>query len=55
MIRKMLLSPDIELQHVSELMLYMVARCELVHQVIIPALKEGKTVITDNKATMRAL
>lgn len=45
--RRLLLSEKFDLEPCTELMLYMSARAELTHKVIIPALKEGKLVISD--------
>lgn len=46
-IRRILLNKKIETNPVSELMLYVAARAELVQQVIAPALARGKIVLCD--------
>ncbi len=47
-IRKILLdSPETPIARTSEMLLYMAARAQLVAELIVPALKEGKTVISD--------
>lgn len=45
--RKLLLEQDYNLQGFSELMLFMASRNELIHQQILPALADGKTVLSD--------
>ncbi|MEK6715656.1 MAG: dTMP kinase [Candidatus Omnitrophota bacterium] len=47
-IRSILLDPENkELSEIAEMCLYMAARAQLVKEVILPALKEGKIVISD--------
>jgi dTMP kinase len=46
-IRKILLDPHSHISAVSEMLLYMAARAELVHEIIIPALLSGKIIICD--------
>lgn len=47
-IRQILLDPENkELSEIAEMCLYMAARAQLVKEVILPALKEGKIVISD--------
>ncbi len=36
-----------EMSHITELLLYLAARAQIVHEKILPALKEGKVVICD--------
>ena len=45
--RDLLLSDKYDLSPQTELMLYMCARNELIDKIIVPALKEGKTVFSD--------
>ena len=46
-IRIILLNKDLELDGLSELMLYVAARAELVREVIAPSIKSGKIVLCD--------
>jgi dTMP kinase len=46
-IRHILLDPNNNITPLTELLLYMAARIQHIHEVIIPALSEGKIVITD--------
>lgn len=46
-IRKILLDPKNHISDVTEMLLYMAARAQVVKEVIKPALKEGKIVICD--------
>ncbi len=46
-IRRILLNKDLELDDLSELMLYVTARAELVREVIAPSIKSGKIVLCD--------
>ena len=47
-IREVLLKVEhSEMHYVTELLLYNASRCQHVHEVILPALDEGKVVITD--------
>ncbi len=47
-IREILLRPDyIDLKNQTEILLYAASRAQLVHEVIIPALNQGKIVLSD--------
>ena len=47
-IRQLILNPEhIEMSPVTEMLLYAASRAQLVHEVIGPALEEGKIVISD--------
>lgn len=47
-IRRILLSPEHLIMHpVTELLLYNASRCQLINEVIIPAMQSGSIVITD--------
>ena len=46
-IRKILLNGNLQIGSISELMLYVAARAELVEKVIVPALRKGKIVLCD--------
>jgi len=47
-IRNILLDKDLkEMSHITELLLYLAARAQIVHEKILPALKSGKVVICD--------
>lgn len=49
-IREVILDPDLEVDPLAEFLLYSASRAQLVHEVIKPALAEGRTVITDRFA-----
>lgn len=47
-IRRILLAPEHLIMHpVTELLLYNASRCQLINEVIIPAMQSGRVVITD--------
>lgn len=49
-LREVLLSAESRLEPLTELMLYEASRCQLVHEVIQPALARGQTVISERFA-----
>lgn len=50
-IRQVLLNADFkEMKSMTELLLYAAARCQHVHQIILPAIQEGKIVLCDRYA-----
>ena len=46
-LRELLLESDLELHRRTEAMLFMASRCEMVETVLLPAIADGKTVISD--------
>ena len=46
-LRELLLESDLELHRRTEAMLFMASRCEMVETILLPAIADGKTVISD--------
>ena len=46
-LRAILLDSDLEMHRRTEAMLFMASRCEMIQQTILPALREGKVVVSD--------
>jgi dTMP kinase len=46
-VRAVLKDPDVELSPEAEALLFAAARAELVHEVILPALQDGRVVVSD--------
>ena len=46
-LRALLLESDLELHRRTEAMLFMASRCEMVETILLPAIADGKTVISD--------
>ena len=46
-LRELLLESDLELHRRTEAMLVMASRCEMVETILLPAIADGKTVISD--------
>ena len=46
-LRELLLESDLELHRRTEAMLFMASRCEMVEPILLPAIADGKTVISD--------
>lgn len=46
-LRQILLESDLELHRRTEAMLFMASRCEMVETILLPAIADGKTIISD--------